>query len=446
MVAKIPGRLQEVNVDVGDAVKKGDLLAVLEHSALDAQVKQAEAGVALARAKLEQMKAGTRRETIAQVQANLSSASEKYQAMREGGREEAVAQAESALRLAQAKLAQLTAGPTPEQIAAAEAAVNAAKNQIYAVQSQADAMLGMRGSGYTQDMKEANTGVAYEQEKAAEAGLAELMAGPTKEQLAQAQAGVDQAQAALEMARKPFTDRDLRQAENAVTAAEQQFSLAQNPFTSQDLEVASAQVAQAQAGLDLAKAQVQDALLLAPMDGVVSDRFLSVGAMAGPASPILSIITPEAEVVFSAEESRTGEMAAGDPVSIGVSAYPSRSFHGRVSNVAPALESGSRTFTIKVAPEDPEGKLKAGMSARIDFAGQQAGQSGVRIPVQALIEQDDGAFVFLVSGGKAKRQKVQVGAKEGGEAVVLSGLGPGDTVIVSGLAAVKDGESVRVQR
>ncbi|MDP2953126.1 MAG: biotin/lipoyl-binding protein, partial [Chloroflexota bacterium] len=52
IAAKMPGRLQEVKVDVGDSVKKGDLLAVLEHSALDAQVKQAEAAVALARAKL----------------------------------------------------------------------------------------------------------------------------------------------------------------------------------------------------------------------------------------------------------------------------------------------------------------------------------------------------------------------------------------------------------
>ncbi|MDP2727977.1 MAG: efflux RND transporter periplasmic adaptor subunit, partial [Dehalococcoidia bacterium] len=362
VIAKIPGRLQEIKVDVGDSVKQGDLLAVVEHSALDAQVKQAEAAVAMASAKFAQMQAGPRSETVAQAQVNLDSAREKYEAMQAGGREEAVAQAEAALRLAQAKLAQLKAGPTPEQVAAAEAAVNAAKNQMYAVQSQADSLMGIRGSGYTQDMKDANTGVAYEQEKAAEARLEELKAGPTKEQLDQAQAAVDQAQAALEIAKKPFTDRDLKQAENAVTAARQQLSLAQNPFTSQDTAVASAQVAQAQAALDLAKTQVEDALIRAPMDSVVSERFLSPGAMAGPTSPILTLISRKAEVVFSAEESRTGQLAVGYPVSITVPSYPNQAFPGKVSSLSPAVDPRSRTFAVKVAPEDPDGKLRAGMS------------------------------------------------------------------------------------
>ncbi|MDP2952317.1 MAG: efflux RND transporter periplasmic adaptor subunit, partial [Chloroflexota bacterium] len=323
--------------------------------------------------------------------------------------------------------------------------VRAAKNQLYAVQAQADSAMSKAFSGYTPDMKEANSGAAYEQTQIAEARLAELKAGPTQEQLAQVQAAVDQARAALEFARKPFTDRDLKQAENAVAAAGQQLLLAQNPFTSQDLKAASAQVAQAQAAADAARAQAQDAILLAPMDGVVSERFLSPGAMAGPAAPILTLISVRTEVVFSVEEFRTGWVAAGQPVSIFVSAYPDQAFSGLVSVVAPSLDPRSRTFTVKVEPEDPKGKLKPGMSARIELAQEGGEKRGLWVPAEAVIKQEDGAFVFTVAAGKARKQKVEVGATEGGETVILAGLSNGDRVIVSGQASVKDGEPVRVQ-
>ncbi|MDP2726846.1 MAG: efflux transporter periplasmic adaptor subunit, partial [Dehalococcoidia bacterium] len=72
-------------------------------------------------------------------------------------------------------------------------------------------------------------------------------------------------------------------------------------------------------------------------------------------------------------------------------------------------------------------------------------QSVLRIPAEALIKQQDGTFVFIVVGGKAKKQKIEVGAQQEGGVVVLSGLSQGDRVVVSGQAALKDGDPVRVQ-
>jgi RND family efflux transporter MFP subunit len=392
LVAKVPGRLQELKVDVGDEVKKGDLLAVVEHKALEAQVKQAEAGLALARARLAKMERGPRKENVAVAKANL--------------------------RQAEARLAALKAGPTKHQIEAAEAAVRAAKNQLYAVQAQADAAMASPLGAYTEEMKQAQSGAAYEQVRIAEAKLAALTAPPTKEQL-------DQAEAAVE-------------------AARQQLLLAQNPFTPQDLESARAQVAQAQAALQLAQAQLGEAFIQAPLDGVVSERFLSLGAMAGPTAPILTLVSSQTEVVFSAEESVMGQLAVGQPVSITVSAYPEQVFAGQVSSIAPTVDPRTRTFKVKVSPQDPGGRLKPGMFARVDL-GPGGQQIALRIPSQALIKRGEETFVFVVAEGRARLHKVKVSAREGGEAVVLEGLSEGDRVVIEGQGSLKDGDPVRVR-
>lgn len=439
LFAKTLGRIEELHVDVGSEVRAGELIGSLERTGLEAQVKQAEAAAAMARARVAQMEAGTRPETIAQAQAGLDSARERYAAMLEGGRGESVAQAESALRSAEARLAQLSAGPTLE-IAQAEAAARAAKNQLYAVQAQADSAMSKMGSGYTPDMKEANSGAAYEQINVAEARLAELRAGPTQGQLDQVQAAVDQARAALELVRKPFTDRDIRQAENAVVAAEQQLRLAENPFTKADFEAARAPVAQAQANVEFVKAQLADTDIAAPVDGVVAEKHLSVGALASPQAPILTIISTDLEVALSIEETRAGQVGLGQPVSLAVAAYPGKNFAGTISSVAPAVDTRTRAFAVKISVVDEEAKLKAGMLAKVSINLEK--RDGVAmVPEQAVIKRGSENSVFTVVDGKARLRKIETGASDGKNVEIKSGLEVGEKVIV-GNATFKDGDPV----
>lgn len=445
---KMVGRIEELSVDVGSTVRAGQTVGRLDSASLQAQLKQAEAALTMAQAKLAQMEAGPRRETVAQVEANLDSAREKLSAMEEGSRAETVAQAEAALRLAEARLAQLRNGPTPEQLEQAEAALRAARNQLYAAQAQADAYLGSRGVAmgaliFTPEMKEAQSGMAYEQVKVAEARLAELKAGPTREQLEQAQAGVDQAKAALEIARSPFTAHDLKQVENAVAAAEEQLKLAKNPFTKSDFDVVEASVAQAQANVDFVKSQLAETSIIAPMDGIVSDKFLSVGALAAPQVPILTIISSELEIALSVEEARSGQVRLGQAVSINVAAQPDESFVGAVSSVAPAIDPRSRTFTIKVSLKDGDGKLKAGMFAKVNLNLEQR-QGVLSVPEQAVAKHGTDNVVYVVDNGKAGIRKVDLGASDSQRIEIKSGLEPGEKVVLNH-AGLKDGDPVVVK-
>src|SRR5258706_5226359 len=111
------GRVVSLKVDVGSAVKAGDLIAQLDQSTLNAQVEQAQAGVTVASVKLAQIQAGARPETVAAAQANADSAQSKLDAIKAGARPETVAQAQANLDTAKSKLATVLAGPRPEKVA-----------------------------------------------------------------------------------------------------------------------------------------------------------------------------------------------------------------------------------------------------------------------------------------------------------------------------------------
>ncbi|MBI4320934.1 MAG: efflux RND transporter periplasmic adaptor subunit [Chloroflexi bacterium] len=494
--AKGIGRIEKLTVEVGAEVKAGNVLGTLDRSSLDAQVKQAEANVALTTARLAQMSAGSRAETvtqaaanvdtarqrlaalrdpraetIAQAEANLDTARQRLAALQDGARAETIAQAKAALQGAEARMAQLKAGPTKEELEAAEADVRLARNQLYQAQATADANMNFaRAMPFTKEMKESQTGVAYEAIQIREARLAQLKAGPTKEQLAQAQAGIDQARAALDLvqnpvterdlkqaengvliaeqqlqlARSPFTEREIKQAENAVLVAEQQLQLARSPFTKEEFDIARAQLAQAQAALELVQSQLAETTILAPIDGVVSEKYLDIGAISSPQTPALTIVSTDLEIALSAEESRVGQFRVGQPVSLSLSAYPGRDFAGTVSSIAPTIDPRTRTFVVKVKVNDEEKRLKAGMFARVTLSAEQQARV-LLVSEQALIKRGAETSVFVVGDGRAQLRRITIGASDGRNAEIISGLRSGDIVVVGPPSSLKDGDPVAAE-
>jgi len=370
VVPKVAGRVTKLNVDIGSKVKAGDVIAELDTDMLDAQLAQAQAGLALALAKQAAIEEGPRQENIAMAEANLKAAEERLAALKEGGRAEQVAAAQANLQAAEAKLKDAQAGASPEQIAIAEAAVRLAKNQLYAAQAQADANLTSkaRASGmlnYDQQLKEASVAPAADQVKVAEAQLASLKAPPRADQISQLQAAVDAARQQLALAQSPYSSHDLAQAEAAAQAAKDQLALAKNPYTENDRKAAKAAVDQAQAAVDLIKLQIKEATIVAPFDGEVSQRMVAVGSMVGTSSPIVAIVSSGTEVTINIEEANLGKVKVGQKATITVAAYPGVEFPATVTSIAPTVDVRSRTALARLTPEDKEGKLRDGMFAQV---------------------------------------------------------------------------------
>lgn len=496
VLPKIAGQITVLKVDVGSQVKKGDVIAEIDHATLDAQVAQAKATVALAKAKLETIDAGSRSETIAQAKANLQAAQAKLAFMKSGGRPQdiqaatgnldtaearlqsleqgrpqAITQAKANLAAAQARLQQLKDGPTNEQIQAAELGVEQAKDESYAANVQKDAACNPAYPAAQCNAAQAAAAAASTAVNQANAQLKVLTAPPTTQQVNEAQAAVTAAEAQLQIAEKPGSSADLSAAQGAVTAsqaqldlakspyssadlagaqaavdvAQQQLKLAENPYTKQDKDAANAAVQQAEAALQMATVQQSDAIIKAPINGVVAQRFVSVGAMASPQSPIVSLIDPRVDVVVNVDQNHAASIKKGDPATITADALPGVSIPADVTTVAPALDPTTRTLQIKVTPKQQNPALKDGLLARVTFV-TATHKGAIVVPANAIIQRNGQSTVYVVVNGQASPHVVQTGLTDGTHTEIVSGLKVGDVIVVSGQDQLVGTEAVTVQK
>lgn len=496
LLPRVAGQITVLNVDVGSAVKKGDVIAELEHAMQDAQISQAQAGVEAAQVRLATIKAGPRAENVAQAKANLQAAGENLLYMSTGGRPENVTAAQAAvntaaakvaslqygradtvaaaqanLQVAQSRLQDLKNGPTPERIHAAQVAIEQAKDATNAANATKDAACNPASPHAACQAAQAAAFTATTGIDQAIAQLNILTTPPTAEQLKQAQAAVDaaqaqvsqaqhpgssndvaaaqgavqSAQAQLELAKSPFSSADLAKAQAAVDIAEQQVKLAQTPYTKQDEDAAKAAVDQADAALSLAKVARDQAIVTAPIDGVVAQKLLNVGSVAAPTTPIVVLIDPSIDVVVNADAAQSNALKVGDAATITADAIPGKTIPAKITLIAPVVDPQARSVQIKIMPTGPESGLKDGMLAQVTFVtGTHEGV--VVVPSPAIVQRNGQTTVFVVADNVAKPMTVKPGLTDGTKTEIVSGLQTGQIVVVSGQDRLSTAQPVQIQK
>jgi HlyD family secretion protein len=442
---KASGRIEKLYVDVGSTVKAGDKIAELERSTFDAQVAQVEAGVAVAEARLTTLKKGARPETVGAAEANLKAAQERLANLQAGGRSETIGQARANLDAAKARLAQAKAGPTAAQIRVAQLGAIQARNALFGAQVSRDGVCGnSRNPQYACDAAQASVNAAQTAWDLAEQQVKVLTSPPTGEALAQLEAAVAGAEQSLALAASPYTTHDIGQAAAAVGAAQQQLDLTRKPFTDEDIKAAEANVAQAKAAVELVKLQQKEAVIVAPIDGVIVDRPVNVGSMAAPSAPVVTINARTVKAVVPVEETRLGELKIGQQVKLNLAAFPAQPFTATITMVSPTVDSKTRTATVDLAPDDPKGQLKPGMFAQAEVALAQRSNALV-LPRNAVVDQAGRSAVFVVAEGVVRRVDIRTGVVDGDRVEVLDGVTEGQTVVLNPRPELRDGVAVTAQ-
>jgi multidrug efflux pump subunit AcrA (membrane-fusion protein) len=180
-----------------------------------------------------------------------------------------------------------------------------------------------------------------------------------------------------------------------------------------------------------------------PISGVIAKIMQDPGSMVSPSIPVAKVIDMDkVKVTVNVIESEIGAVRVGMPAEIAAPAYPDRKFRGTVSNILPTVDPLSHAAKVEVTIPNPGQSLKPGMSAT---AALQLGRHTdvVVIPRAAVIEKMGEKYVFLVSGDAARRSVIQTGFENAGQVEVLSGVQPGDKLIISELNVLKDGSRVR---
>ncbi len=301
----------------------------------------------------------------------------------------AVAQAQAALDLAQANLAQIEQGARPEEIAAAEAAWRAAQAQVSAAAADRDQLTG-GATDATIAAAQAQLASALVEQKLAQDTLDKLpdfVHGTPEEQLRYrvnaANKAVDAAQKAVAEATSGATQQ-VKAAQSNVAATIAQRDIAQarldqlkNGATQAQIDAAKAGVAQVEAALETARAALNEATLKAPFDGTIALINVDAGQVIGPGLVVASIADLQS---WEVETDDLGEVDVvnvqpGQAVSITLDALPGLTLSGTVTSVTPrsVTKRGDVTYTVKIKIENPDPRLRWGMTAQVDIKLKEEG-------------------------------------------------------------------------
>jgi RND family efflux transporter MFP subunit len=284
--------------------------------------------------------------------------------------------------------------------------------------------------------------------------LAVIAAPDLDEQLAQAKGQLAQFEAAVRQAQ---ANADLGQVTNQRTArlvAQGWSSLQQGDqdrLTADSrtaaLAVAKANVVAQQAAVNRLEQLTQFESITAPFDGVITSRLIDVGSLvtadANSGTSLFSIArTDVLRVQVFVPQAFSFGLKDGDPASVLVSELPGQVFYGKVARNAQALAAGTRTLLTEVDVDNKDGKLTAGLYSVIRLQVRRSSPV-ITVPSQAVIFNQDGLKIAVVSDGKVELHKIDLDVDNGASVDVRAGLKAGDHVILSPPASIADGMHVK---
>ena len=214
------------------------------------------------------------------------------------------------------------------------------------------------------------------------------------------------------------------------------------------LQLARQQVSQAEAQLSIAERQLADATLYAPCDGIVAARLREPGEQVGPGTPVVVVKgVKELKALAFLPAKHYAEVIPGETkvqvrtgVRDGGLHPPSPPVETTVVAKSPAIDQRLRVFEIKALLPGSETAVPGAMA---DFRVVFERREGVSIPQEAVLSRAAGTVIFVAQpDGTAKEVPVRVGLRDSGRAEILSGLAPGDPVIVEGQTQLYDGRKI----
>lgn len=194
----------------------------------------------------------------------------------------------------------------------------------------------------------------------------------------------------------------------------------------------------------LAKLELSYTEIRAPIDGVISERFIKVGNTISPNDPVFRITDMDPLLAYLfVPEREFRKLAPGQVTDLGLDAIPGQRFRGSILRISPVVDPETGTFKVTIAVPDEEMRLKPGMFGRFQIV-YDSRQDVLLLPRAALIEDEDEQFVFVVEGERARKQSVRTGYSRGDAIEIVTGIGDGEEVVVMGQTGLKDGAAVKV--
>jgi len=282
--------------------------------------------------------------------------------------------------------------------------------------------------------------------------------------VAEAEAALGQGIAAAdedrrELERQRALRRDLIATEAALTAAD-----AAAAVSAARVRALEAAVQSARARVRVAEESIENTNVRSPFGGVVIRKRAEVGETVSPmgvagqatreAGAIATVADlDELEVQAEVSESNIARIGDAMPAAVQLPAVPGASYRGRVRQVFPAADRAKAIVEVRVSILDPDGRVKPEMTANVTFLEPRPAGSGATgpagdvttVPKRAIVERDGARWAWVVAESRVRMRAVRLGAERLDQVEVVSGVMPGEAVVVGPPGVLRDGALVRVR-
>jgi membrane fusion protein (multidrug efflux system) len=208
------------------------------------------------------------------------------------------------------------------------------------------------------------------------------------------------------------------------------------------------------AALELSKAQLEqtqialaDAVVRAPISGLVAKRYVQPGEKVGFDAMLLSIVDlSQLEVQAQAPLADIAKIEPGMQAKVEVEGLPERSFTGKVERINPSAEQGTRSINVYVSLKNEGSLLKTGMFARVRLT-MAAEREAAALPVSAVRGEGAQTYVWLIVGSRLERRAVSTGTRDERAHLVeiLSGVQASENVIATKFDNLQHGLPARLK-
>ena len=395
----VSGKVAEVKFDIGDTVKKDDILFTMNTEDIINNINVAKA-------------------SILSAEANINSAKTSLELVNGAAMQTQIANAKAG-------------------VANAKAGVNNAQIALE------NAKLLLENAELTFD----DTKKSYEDTKT----LFENGAAP-KSALEQAQSGYTKAKIGYEQAKLSYEQAQVayEQAQTAYAQAEELYDITVNQAPEENikqaenaLKIAEASKASVEAQLVSYEKMLTDAVIKAPISGIVTAANVKEDTLLSASSiPFTIIDIDKVNIQVSISEQLINSLKINQEVEVKVASVSSDKFKGRIASINPAANVYG-TYDIKIEIENSDHILKSGMLGEVYFTKEKK-ENTIVVPRSAVLSKNNEDYVFIEENGTAKKIVVSLGVDNGENIEVTEGLESGMKLIVKGQSYVSDGSSIEV--
>lgn len=199
-----------------------------------------------------------------------------------------------------------------------------------------------------------------------------------------------------------------------------------------------------EASFNLARLELDYTQIRAPIDGIISQRYIKIGNTIRVGDPTFHLTSFDPLVAYlHVPEREYRQISAGQPVAIDIDALAGQRIFAEVTRVSPVVDPETGTFKITIEIHDAERRIKPGMFGRMSIV-YDVHANALQVPRSAIVEDMGNDTVFVVEDDKAVRRIVRTGYGSDGMIEIIEGLSDDDAVVTVGQVGLKSDAKVTV--